>query len=272
MPHPFSVALLRAALRLASISDLPDPARASVQYGSRLVLTDGEQADERAIDDLRARLGTSLAEVEVVDFGAGSRGGKKAPVRRVADVYRRAATGPTWGRFLYGLVRGPRPKSVLELGTNLGVGAAHLASALARNERQHGVPGRLVTLEGAPAYAEIARDAMEGLGLADRVEVVVGSFAETLAGVCEREGPFDLVFIDGHHEAEATARYVEQIRPHLAPGALVILDDVEPSRPVRKTWRRLAEDAAGSAWLWKYGLLVFDDHSPRTAIRGARRA
>lgn len=262
MVPPLVFAVVRLALRLAPVSRLPEPARSSVSRAATLRLGSAEREDEARTDALRRRLAECDAEVEVVDYGAGTGAGAKPPVRRVADVYRRAATGPVWGRFLYGLVRGLKPQCVLELGTNLGVGASHLGVALARNEREGGPSGRLVTLEGAPGYAALARDTLHELGLADRAEIVVGPFSETLSAVCERKGPFDLVFVDGHHEEAAALRYVREIRPHLTPGALVILDDVEPGRSVRRAWQSLARETSGGLWLGKYGLLVFDSFHP----------
>ncbi|HEX9951202.1 MAG TPA: class I SAM-dependent methyltransferase [Rubricoccaceae bacterium] len=249
---------LRLALRalIAAQPPLPEPVRSAVARAVSLRLTPGEAADERAVDALRARLAASGATVEVVDYGAGSAGGN-APVRRVADVYRRASSGPMWGRVMTGLVRGLRPARVLELGTNLGVSAAHIALALARNEAEGGPAARLVTLEGAPALADLARAHLAGLGHGEaRVRVVVGPFAETLGPVCASDGPFDLVFVDGHHERDAALDYVAAVRPFLAPGAVVVLDDVEPGRPVRAAYRRLAAGSAASVWLGKWGVLV----------------
>lgn len=253
MPH----VVLRSLLRVASLSSLPEPIRSSVREASSLHLTPEETGDERALGAFRQRLAAMDDEVPVVDYGAGTGAGEKPPVRRISEVYRRAATGPGWGRFLYGLTRAMRPTRVLELGTNLGVGAATLAFALARTEGEGGPVGRLVTLEGAPAYAGLARQSLGEMGHGARVQVVVGAFVETLPDVLDDEEPFDLVFIDGHHEEAAAHAYVHAIRPALSPGALVILDDVEPGRPVRRAWRSLAEDADGSAWLGKYGLLVY---------------
>ncbi|MEM0964507.1 MAG: class I SAM-dependent methyltransferase, partial [Bacteroidota bacterium] len=174
-------------------------------------------------------------------------------------------TGPAWGRFLFGLVRGLRPKRVLELGTNLGVGAAHLSAALALNEQERGPAGDLVTLEGAPALAARAAGALARLGhrVGDedgcRVRVVVGPFTETLEAAVDPARPFDLVFIDGHHEAEAALAYLDVIRPALSDGAVVILDDVEPGRSVRQAWLQLRETnpRAPAVYLVKYGLLVY---------------
>ena len=258
-PAPLTAVPLRLLLRalVAAQAPLPEPARTAVARAVALRLTPGETQDEAAIDALRARLAASRDSVEVVDYGAGSAGGN-APVRRVADVYRRASSGPLWGRVLTGLVRGLRPARVLELGTNLGVSAAHMAAALARTERVDGGPaGRLVTLEGAPALAALARGHLAGFGHSvARVRVVVGPFDETLAGVCAQDGPLDLVFVDGHHEAEAALRYVAAVRPHLSPGAVVVLDDVEPGRPVRRAYARLRFGGAPGIWLGKWGVVV----------------
>ena len=270
MPSSTAVttAVLRTALRLGGAAQaLPPRPAAVVRRASALRLTDAERVAEAEIDALRARLASSSETVEVVDYGAGTRGGERPPSRAVAEVYRRAATGPAWGRFLFGLARGLRPARVLELGTNLGVGSAHLAAALALNDAEPaywhaaGGAGRLVTLEGAPALAERAERSLADLGHADRVRVVVGPFAETLGAVAADEGPFDLVFVDGHHEAAAALAYARTLGPHLASGALLVLDDVEPGRPVRRAWRALragrvpALSGAASFYAGRYGFL-----------------
>jgi predicted O-methyltransferase YrrM len=264
---------LRFALHalVGAQAPLPEPARAAVERAVTLRLTPGEVADEQAVNALRARLAASQATVEVVDYGAGSAGGN-APVRRVADVYRRASSGPLWGRVMSGLVRGLRPRRVLELGTNLGVSGAHIALALARNEAEGGPAGTLVTLEGAPALADLARAHLEGLGHGERrIRVVVGPFAETLGPVCASDGPFDLVFVDGHHARDAALGYVAAVRPFLTPGAIVVLDDVEPGRPVREAYRALAAESEASVWLGKWGILVPTRAAPSGALNAPQK-
>ena len=275
MSHALTVLPLRATLSAFRMAQpgLPGRHGTALRRAAALRLAPAEREVEAAIDAFRQRLASSGEAVEVVDYGAGTRGGARPPRRRVAEIYRRAATGPAWGRFLFGLTRGLRPRRVLELGTNLGVGAAHLAGALARTEAEGGPAGRLVTLEGAPALAALASDGLERLGHdvgeGGRVEVGVGPFAETLPSVVETRGPFDLVFIDGHHHAQAALGYLATIRPALAPGAVVVLDDVEPGRPVRQAWKRLrATSPQPAVYLGKYGLLV----TPESPAGGAATA
>lgn len=268
--HALSVVPLRAALAVARVAQPPLPGRAGAGLvrAAGLRLAKDERPAEAAIDALRLRLRRSAETVEVVDYGAGTKGGKP-PERAVSEIYRRAATGPAWGRFLFGLARGLRPARVLELGTNLGVGSAHLSAALALNESDGGPEGRLVTLEGAPALAARAAGHLARLGhsVGDdgcRVRVVVGPFAETLPEVAASEA-WDLVFIDGHHEAAAALGYLDTIRPHLAPGAVVILDDVEPGRPVRQAWESI-QGSGPSFYAGKYGLWV-SEGAPTAAAR-----
>jgi predicted O-methyltransferase YrrM len=229
----------------------------------RLRLSGAEADAEAAIDSLRSDLERDERLVYVEDHGAGTRGlmlsETKPRARRVADVYRRAAARPAWGRLLFSLVRELRPQRVLELGTSLGVSAAHLASALALNEVEGFGAGRLLTIEGDPGVAELARGHLGDLALGDRVDVVTGVFADALPRILVERGPFDLVFVDGHHDEVATLAYWRMLRPHLAPGACVGFDDIEPGRPVRRAWRRIiaAErgEGAGAVDLVGLGLL-----------------
>jgi predicted O-methyltransferase YrrM len=241
-------------------------AAGAVERAARLQLARGEAVAEAAVGRLRAALAASTETLRIEDHGAGTRSGllprtSKPTERRVADVYSRAAASPAWGRFLFRLAREQRPRRVLELGTSLGVSAAHLAAALALNEAEDERPGRLVTLEGDPGLAALAADALAGLGHAGRAAVVVGPFAETLPGVLAAHGPFDLVFLDGHHEEAATLGYFDRLRAYLAPGACVLFDDVEPGRPVRRAWRRVLARTphAGAADLLGLGLLFLPD-------------
>ena len=213
--------------------------RAAVVRAARLRLSQAEVDALAPVQALREALARDGRSVAVRDFGAGTRAAAAVaethpPTRTVRQIYRRAALRPAWGRFLFGLARALRPRNALELGTNLGVGAATLQAALAFN----GDGGRLTTLEGDPELAALAYDHLKQ-GPGEVPEVVVGRFQDELPGVLERRGPFDLVWLDGHHDAEAVAGYLQQLRPHLDPHACVVVDDTEPWKRVRPAWTAL---------------------------------
>ena len=193
-----------------------------------------ESAAVRRIGARRASLLRSDQQIAVVDYGAGSGSDRRTDdemrhgvpsVARVADVCR-ASKPPFWAAFLMALVREARPASVVELGTCVGVSAAYQAAALA--------PGAaLVTLEGSPEIAAIARETLAAFPAA---RVVVGPFHKTLAGVLAAAAPVDLFFNDGHHDGPAVLRYLDEALPYVAPGAVVVFDDIGWSPGMRRAW------------------------------------
>lgn len=215
-----------------------------------------EQALVDRIEAERAKLEQSDEQVEYLDFGAGPSGetGRSAEemeqgtrvVRRVGEVARTASKPPQAARLLFDLVRERRPETCLELGTCVGISAAYQAAALELNGR-----GFLYTIEGAAPLAERARGVLERLGLADRVELRNGRFADVLPGVlADRE--FDLAFVDGHHDERATLDYFALIRPRMRPGGVMAFDDVDWSEGMRRAWNKIrGSDAVASSWTRK---------------------
>ena len=147
-------------------------------------------------------------------------------------VTRETAKQPPWSTFLHRAVRALRPASVLEMGTSVGVSGMYIAAALRENGR-----GRLLTLDGSAARAEVARANFAELGLDDLVEARVGWFTDTLDDALRDAAPVDLLFIDGHHQEEPTIAYFEQALPHLAPRATVLFDDIRWSDGMRRAWQ-----------------------------------
>lgn len=144
-----------------------------------------------------------------------------------------ASSGPTWGHRLFNAVSATKPDNCLELGACLGISAAYQAAAL----REIGA-GRVVTLEGSPDLAAVARRNLAELELSN-VEIRIGSFAETLQPTLDDLPLIDFAFIDGHHDEKATVKYFEMILPHTANGALLIFDDIRWSGGMRRAWRRI---------------------------------
>ena len=97
-----------------------------------------------------------------------------------------------------------------ELGTAFGDGT----SALAETARS------VVTVESDPERAAVARTRLESL---PNVELLEGDCYELLHG----RGPFGLVFADGGRPYDW-----EAIVALVAPGGLIVKDDLTPGRPV----------------------------------------
>src|SRR5438105_6276656 len=102
---------------------------------------------------------------------------------------------PDTGELLAILVQATKAQRVLEVGTSNGYSTLWLADAV------RAIAGRVVTVEVAPAKAEMARQNFERAGLTEwiRQEVVdAGEFLRRQAPSC-----FDLLFLDSDREQYA---------------------------------------------------------------------
>jgi predicted O-methyltransferase YrrM len=128
------------------------------------------------------------------------------------------AVTPNLGKLLYLFARIQGAKKILEIGTLAGYSTIWLARALPPG-------GRLISLEADPKHAEIARNNIARAGLAEVVEIRLGSALEMLPRVAaEGLGPFDLIFVDA--EKRDNPEYFAWSLKLSRPGSVLVFDNV----------------------------------------------
>ncbi len=156
------------------------------------------------------------------------------------------------GRVLGILAAGRR--RIVEVGTAIGYSTLWLALGQPRD-------GTIVTIDPDTSRTARARAHWRRAGIADeRITVVSARALEAFAAdEAALAGPFDLAFIDAlKHEYGA---YLEALVPRLAPGALVLADNVLWSG--RVAGGRPARDGDGTVELRAFCAAVLSD--PRFA-------
>jgi predicted O-methyltransferase YrrM len=141
--------------------------------------------------------------------------GAQAAADALADIY--MPISEAGGRLLYSLVRAIRPQVVVEFGTSYGISTVHLAAAVADNGTGHVYGTELSATKVAAARANLA-----AAGLAEQATILVGDARATLREV---PGPIGLVLLDGWKELSLPVLHL--LEPRLAPGALVVADDID---------------------------------------------
>ncbi|HTM17241.1 MAG TPA: O-methyltransferase, partial [Terracidiphilus sp.] len=125
---------------------------------------------------------------------------------------------PLQGKFLELMIRATGARRVLEIGTLGGYSTIWMARAL-------GPDGRIVTLELDRHHAEIAQQNFDSAGVAERVDLRIGSASESLATlVAEKTVPFDFIFIDA--EKSGYPDYIQWSLKLSRPGTMIIADNV----------------------------------------------
>ncbi|MEO9335872.1 class I SAM-dependent methyltransferase [Mesorhizobium sp. SB112] len=194
------------------------------------------------IEGRRNILLSDPSEISIVDFGAGASTDelsieeqkKGRFLTSTVALSARASKPELWARFLYNLTINHAAKNVLEMGTCVGISGAYIASALRKTN------GRLTTLEGDPERGRISGETFSVLELNEIADVIIGPFHETLNTVLAERGPFDLVFVDGHHDGEATVQYFDILKSHVIQNAIIVFDDIRWSAGMKQGWDRIA--------------------------------
>ena len=229
--RPWRIALsgvrhsLLRQIRLRQLERIAVPEAPVIARAIRSAVRGDCRSDCQPIEAERQRLLSCDAALVDGTLGAGSPFDQGQTIEAACRVSR----SPAGGLLLYHLARALKPRQVIELGTNVGISSAYLASALARNS------GQLVTLEFSPYRQRIAQLMHERLTLRN-VTHVRGAFAETLCGVLQGLPSVDLAFIDGDHHLQPTLDYFAAILRRISERAVLVFDDIRWSKGMLQAW------------------------------------
>ncbi len=198
----------------------------------------------KRIEKKREELNSSTVPILYTDYGAGSSEQNLTQqqmyegrtLETTIGKMSKASKPANWGLLLFKLIREFRPMTCLELGTCVGISASYQTAALELNNK-----GILLTLEGSDSLAEIARKTFNKLGL-ERSTVISGRFQDTLKDAIDKSANIDFVFIDGHHDEQATIKYFNEILPCLSNRAILVFDDISWSKGMRRAWNMILKN------------------------------
>ena len=123
--------------------------------------------------------------------------------------------GRATGSLMKLIIRESGARRILEVGSSYGYSTVWLAEAA------RAVGGKVISLELRAAKTQYATAQLARAGLDDRVEFLIGDALSSLDG---HAGPFDFVLIDLWKDMYVPV--FERLYPKLAPGALIVADNM----------------------------------------------
>jgi len=190
------------------------------------------------IENIRQQLLSDETSIEVNDLGAGS-SVLKNNKRKISEIARHSLKSPKYAQLLFRLANHFHPKTILELGTSLGITTLYLALA---NKQ-----AKVVTIEGSENISQRAKQNFEKLN-ATNIESVVGNFDDILISslnkLCQlptTNCQLDFVYFDGNHRKEPTLRYFEQCLQYAHNDSVFIFDDIHWSDEMEQAWEQIKQ-------------------------------
>ncbi len=241
------------------IENSPYPQGAAIVDALRRSQEDLCEADRERIAEIERQRQALLGRDDPLLDGSLGEGGIYDANNTVRDACA-VSKNAKFLHFLFSIVRSLAPKTVLELGTNVGISSAYLAAALMANGRD----ARIVTLDSSAYRQRLAKHVHGNVGLTN-VDYVQGLFSDTLKPTLDDIGPVDLAFIDGHHQYQPTLDYFDAIIPASTDDAVFVFDDIIWSDGMKKAWTELQADPRLGLVvdLKSVGIGVRADGSPR---------
>lgn len=183
------------------------------------------------IEQLRAELLSDKRMIGVEDLGAGSRSGN-AKQRSVNQIARSALKPKRLAQVLFRLAKHYQPKTIVELGTSLGITTSYFSKACPDAE--------ITSIEGSSSVAAIAEESFEKLNCGN-IRLVRGNFDEVLPPAIDAFPSIDLAYIDGNHRYQPTINYFHQFLTHSHNQTILVFDDIHWSAEMEKAWEEIKQ-------------------------------
>ena len=163
----------------------------------------------------------------IKDFGAGSRV-FKSNARKISQVAKNAGITEKRAQLLFRLSKYFKPKTVLELGTSLGMATSALSLGNPNS--------KITTIEGCPETGSIAKQQFESFNF-NNINLKINNFDNELINLQNQK--FNLIYIDGNHHKEATLTYFNSLLETIDNDSLIILDDIHWSKGMTEAWEAI---------------------------------
>lgn len=203
--------------------------------------------DFRLLEKLREMMKKDKGRLTLSDKGAPTKLRKKH--LSVKEILEHIASPQKISEQLYRMNIYNESHNSLELGTCLGLNSLYLAKSSS---------GKFLTIEGHEPFYQYARKFFS-ITNADEVIHLFGLFSEILPKL--KNEKFDLIYLDGHHEYEASKEYIDQLYNMLNDKGMIVMADIHWSKGMEKAWQEiyqqdrfsLSMDCFHYGILWKKG-------------------
>lgn len=183
--------------------------------------------DYNLIKNYRNQLLNNKSSIYIKDFGAGSKI-FKTNQRSVSQIVKTAGISTKRSQLLYRIAQYFEPDTILELGTSLGLATSTLSL---------GNPNaKVITIEGCPETAKIAQEQFKRFKFKN-INLKVNNFDDELKTIKNKK--FDLIYIDGNHQKEATLKYFMQLQQNISNNSVIIIDDIHWSKGMTEAWNTI---------------------------------
>lgn len=174
--------------------------------------------------------------------------GKKSTLSHIAKT---SATTIQHGQLLFRITQYMQCKTIIELGTSLGLGTCYLSCVSKQSQ--------VVSLDHDPTCLKYAKKNINTLGIKNCI-LMQGPFEDNLRKALDALTRIDFIFFDGHHNGQATLHYFHQALDYIHPQTIFAFHDIHWSSDMHKAWHQIIKHPMVSMSFEKHnlGIITFN--------------
>jgi len=205
--------------------------------------------DFALLNKQRLSLLKNTTTIEVTDFGAGSRK-LKSNKREVNQIAKHGIAQTKQAEFLYRFINQLAPKTIIELGTSIGLTTLYLAKAAPKST--------IYTIEGCPNIQTFAQMQFQ-LYQQQNIISINGNFNTELPKLLSEIEQVDFLYVDGNHAYEPTIDYFKLALTKKNSNSVFVFDDIYWSDGMEKAWKEISQhpEVTLSIDLFYFGIVFF---------------
>lgn len=214
-----------------------------------LIKNENPFSDFEELNTLRKQLQSNTTTIEITDFGAGSKK-LNSNKRQINQITKYGIAQKKQAEFLYRLLNKFVPKTIVELGTSLGLTSLYLSKALPKSN--------IYTIEGCPNLFKFSKELFKTEGVKN-ITSINGNFNVEFPKLLSNIDTLDFLYIDGNHAYEPTINYFNLALEKILPNSIFVFDDIYWSDDMQKAWKEIYahKDVTLSLDLFYFGIVFF---------------
>jgi predicted O-methyltransferase YrrM len=196
-------------------------------FVTKCIYDKSKHEEYQIIKTYRKSLLNNNESISITDFGSGSKV-FNSNIRKVSNVAANSGTPFKKSKLLFRIANYSKPKTILELGTSLGIAT----QAMAINNEVD----KIISVEGCPNTFNFAQGSLANY---KNIELINDQFKTYIPRI--KESDFDLIYFDGHHDKKATIDYFEALLPKANNNSIFIFDDIYWSSGMTEAWEYIKQ-------------------------------
>ncbi len=177
--------------------------------------------------------------------------------QKIKQILKQCSKPQRQSQLLHRICVDANAKTIIELGTNLGISSIYMSKCDTQNSKVY-------TFEGSSPLIKIAKQNFAATN-SKNIEIIEGNIDNTLDNLLKKINEIDIVFFDANHNYTSTLKYYNICKTKIHNNTIFIFDDIHRNSEMEMAWAEIKKSNITTTTfdLYDLGIVWFNPHLPK---------